>query len=234
MHRHHVVSAALLAAVLTACSSSGESSKPPNAGSPTASAQPASATFTSRISPLVGLRLTWPTAGWRPIDSPAELIVHPTGLRGASLHVTKALFPAAPDGGILTTHPSPASVIAALRRLPALRASRPVREHLGGGLAVAHIDVRLSPTGPRSGFKYLVYKGNSGNAAAFTIKKGMSVRVYAGVYRAPYGRELLDIAVEAPTGRVFARWTALAARALRSLRLPKGLLPARAYGEWGD
>src|SRR4051812_41340728 len=110
MHRHHVLSAALLAAVLTACSSSGESNKPSNAGSPPASPQPpstASTTFTSRISPLVGFRLTWPTPGWHPIDAPAEVIVHPPGLRGASLHVTKGLFPAAPDGGILTTHPSP-------------------------------------------------------------------------------------------------------------------------------
>jgi len=47
------------------------------------------------------------------------------------------------------------------------------------------------------------------------------------VYHAPYGRDLLDIAVEAPTGKVFTQWTVLATRALQSLRLPKGLVPGR-------
>lgn len=230
MRRRVVVGTSLLiVSVLTGCSSSGQPKKvTSSAGTPTpAGAQAASTTFTSTISTMPGLRFTWPTPGWRPIDTAAEVIVHPPGLPGASLHVAKGMFPVDPTGGFLTTRTSATAVIAALRGLPALSASPPVREHIGEGLAVVRTDLRLSPSAPRSGFEFLVYRGSNINAAAFTIKPGMSVRVYAGVFRAPYGRELLDVAVEASNRKVFARWTTLADRALQSLHLPKGLVPGR-------
>lgn len=231
-HRVVVMSAALLVSALAACSSSSDSTKPSSdAGSPTASSDltstSSSTAFTSTISPLPGLRLTWPTPGWRTTDGAAQIVVDPPGLPGASLYVTKGLFPEGPEGGFLTTRKSAASVIAALHGLPALQTSRPVHEHIGEGLAVARIDMRLSRSAPASGFDYLAYRGSSVTPANFTIKQGMSVRVYVGVYRAPYGKELLDIAVEAPTGKVFTQWTALADRALESLRLPHGFVPGR-------
>lgn len=224
-----LVSSLLLLSTLGGCSSSGQHTKvPSSAGSPTVPSTPTtSRTFTSSISSMPGLRFVWPTPGWRPVDTAAQVIAHPPALPGATLRVTKGLFPTDPSGAVLTTRISAVAVINALRRLPDLRASRPVRERIGDRLAVEHVDVRLSPSAPREGFEYLTYRGSSITAAAFAIKRGMTVRVYAGVYRAPYGRELLDIAVEAPTGKIFDQWTSLATRALLTLRLPNGLVPGR-------
>jgi hypothetical protein len=224
----------LLAATLAGCSSSSNSTKL-SAGHPSlpasspaaptpAAPQGASTSFTSSYSPLPGLRLTWPTPGWVAIDEAAEVIARPPGLRGASLHVAKGLYPAGPDGGFLTTRPSAVAVIDALRSLPALQTSKPVRESIGHGLALIHVDVRLSPSAPRSGFQYLSYKGSFVTGVAYMIKPGMSVRVYAGVFRQPYGHEILDVVASAPSGKTFARWTVLAERAVKSLRLPKGLV----------
>ena len=236
MHRRGVVvavTAALLAATLAACSSSSNTSlsaghpSPPasSAAAPIPSASHAASTvFTSSYSPLPGLQLTWPTSGWVASDEAAEVIARPPGLRGASLHVAKGLYPAGPDGGFLTTRPSAVAVIDALRSLPALQTSKPVREYIGHGLALIHVDVRLSPSAPRSGFQYLSYKGSFVTGVAYTIKPGMSVRVYAGVFRQPYGHEILDVVASAPSGKTFARWMVLAERAVRSLRLPKGLV----------
>ena len=234
-HGRGVATAAvgLAVATLVGCSSSsqsgnassGQPSAPPSsAGSPTPSESTGASIFTSSYSPLPGLRLTWPTPGWIATDAAAEVIARPPGLPGASLHVAKGLYPEGPDGRFLTTRPSAVAVIDALRRLPVLQVSRPVRENIGHGLALIHVDVRLSPSAPRSGFQYLSYKGSFVTGVAYTIKRGMSVRVYAGVFRQPYGHEILDIVAAAPNGTTFARWTPLAERAVRSLRLPKGLV----------
>ena len=51
----------------------------------------------------------------------------------------------------------------------------------------------------------------------------MSVRLFVGVFQQPYGHEVLDVVAQSPE-RVFARWAALAERAVRTLRLPKGLV----------
>jgi hypothetical protein len=152
------------------------------------------------------------------------VVVRPPGLPGASLHFAKGLYPSGPDGSFLTTRPSASAVIDALRRLPILQASAPVHEKIGHGLSLVYVDVRLSPSAPRSGFPYLAYKGSFVMGVTYTIKPGMSVRVYAGSYRAPYGPEVLNIVAQAPTGKVFARWTKLAARTIRTLRLPKGFV----------
>jgi len=190
---------------------------------------PAGSTFTSEISPLNGLRFTWPTAGWRAVDSQSEVDIHPPGVSSALVRVTKGLYPTDPSGALLPTRKSAISVIDALRGMPALKASRPVREYIGEGLAAIHVDIHLSASAPRSGFQYLTYRGSSVTAAAYSISKGMFVRVYAAVFLASYGKELLNIAVEARTARQFRKSTSLADRALQTLRLPKGLVVGRTF-----
>jgi hypothetical protein len=170
-----------------------------------------------------------PGPGWRPVDSFYDVIIHPPDLPGATLHVSKGLFPTDPSGSFVETQISQTQVVAALRRMSALQVSRPVLDHIGDGLAAARVDIRLSPSAPAAGFDYLTYKSQNGTGTGFAIKKGMVVRVYAAVYRAPYGHELLNIAVEAPTAKVFARWTAEAGQVLQTLRLPQGLVPARTF-----
>lgn len=234
MHRRHVVvvSPLLLAALLAGCSSSSDQARKgtSSAGSPTPSAaRSASNTFTSRISLLPGLRFTWPTSGWRPVDSPGDLVIHPPSPPGAVLRVAKGLYPTDPSGGFVTSRVSATRVIAALRGMPALRASRPVRDRIGDGIKAVRVDIRLSPSAPRSGFAYLTYRAGQELVEPFTIKPGMVVRVYAAVYRAPYGHDLLNIVVEAPTATAFADWTGLAARALRTIRLPKGLVASSTW-----
>ena len=233
MHRRRVVAASfvLLAAVVAGCSSSGQpKTAASNAGSPVPSTTPApSNAFRSAISPIPGLRLTWPTSGWRSQDTPGVIVVHPPALPGAVFYVTKGMYPTDPDGGFLTRRKSPIKVVAALRRLPDLTVSRPVRQDIGNGIAAIHADIRLAPSAPASGFDYMAYEAGRELIAPFSIKKGMAIRVYIAVFRAPYGRELLNIAVAAPDGKVFTRWTALAARALRTLRLPKGLVASSTW-----
>lgn len=219
-----VATAAAAATVAVLVGSPGESRDATGPAS-----EPVRSTFTSHISPLTGLRFTWPTRGWRAADYQSQIVIRPPGVPGALLRVTKGLHPVDPSGAFMTMKTSAVAVIAALRHMPALKASRPVREYIGDGLAAIHVDIRLSSSAPPSGFDYLVYKGNSVNAAAYRIKKGMLVRVYVAVYRAPYGNELLNIAVEAPTAKEFAQSTTLAERALQALRLPKGLVAGRTF-----
>jgi hypothetical protein len=226
--------AAVVAAVLIV---SRERSKPapsitPPTPSPTSTASHTA--FSSRISPLVGLRLTLPSSQWRAEDSISDVAVNAPGIHAARIRISKGMFPTEPDGGFVETSISATRVIAALSEMPALRASRPVRVHLGDRLAAVYTDIRLSPSVPRSGFTYLTYKGLSGTVSVFTIKKGMVVRVYAAEYRAPYGTDLLNIAVEAPSAKVFAQWTDYAADVLQTLRLPKGLVPVSAFGRVGE
>lgn len=223
------IALAMTAAALTVAVLVGRAGNGRDVTVPATNAPSTTTTFTSEISPLPGLRFTWPTGGWRAVDAPAEVVVRPPGVPGALIRVSKGLYPTDPSGAFVTTRTSAVSVIGALLGLPALKASAPVREHLGDGLAAIRVDIRLSASAPRLGFSYLGYRGNSVNAAAYTITTGMRVRVYAAVYHAPYGNDLLDIVVEAPNGREFAQATALADRALQSLRLPKGLVAGRTF-----
>lgn len=231
MQRQHVLSIVLVSAALAGCSSSGApTASAPSAASPTPSVSTeASTTFTSAISILPGLRLTWPTAGWRPVDSPGNLVVYPPHLPGAALRVGKGLYPTDPAGGFLTSRIAATAVIASLRRLPELKVSTPVRLRIGKGIAAVRADIRLSPGAAASGFAYLTYRGGGELISPFSIKKGMVVRVYAAVYHAPYGNDLLNIAVEAPSASTFKQWAPLAARALETLRLPKGLVASKTW-----
>ena len=200
-----------------------------NATGPASGPLRAPATFTSEISPLAGLQLTWPTPGWQADDSASEVVIHPPGLSGAAIRIAKGLFPADPSGDLVSTRRSARSVIAALRTSPALAVSAPVREQLGDGLTALHADIRLSSSAPRSGFAYLVYRGNSVNATSFSIRQGMRVRIYTATYRAPYGVELLDIAVEAHSANELAQLTPLAERVLTTMHVPRGLVVSRAF-----
>ena len=87
-------------------------------------------------------------------SAPASSPTSATSPTSADAQVTST-YPSGPDGGFLTTRPSAVPVIAALRRVSVLEVSRPVRENLGHGLALIHVDVRLPPSAPRSGFQYL-------------------------------------------------------------------------------
>jgi hypothetical protein len=223
--------AAVVAAVLIVAR---ERDKPePPITPPKPSPSVANNAFTSRLSTLVGLRLTLPSSEWEADESISEVTIPAPGIPGAKMRIAKGMFPTEPSGGFVETSISARRVIAALREMPALQASRPVRVHLGEGLAAVYTDIRLSPSAPRSGFTYLTYKSNSGAVTVFSIEKGMVVRVYAAVYKASYGKDVLNIAVESTNAKSFAQWADQAADVLQTLHLPKGYVPSRVFGVTG-
>jgi len=176
------------------------------------------------VSFMPELRVDLPR-GWAVAsDAGGELDLHFGGPGGGDMRVSKGLFPVNGHGEFLTARMSPAVVLEALTRNPALVTARVGVRRLGDGLRAVVVDIAARSEGR---VPYLAYKGVGLAGVSFEADKGNPDRVYVALVRAPYGLDLLNVSVSAAHPRDLADLAARAEKVLRTLILPPGVRAVR-------